>query len=51
MYLTKEGTVQYDPSFPELVLRSTDKEKGQLLPLTPFFKSRMGVSLEVIGME
>ena len=47
MYLIQAGTMQYDPSNPELVLDTADK-KGKLLPLTPFFKSRIGVTIELI---
>jgi len=47
MYLKQEGCVQYDPAFPELVLNTSDK-RGMLLPLTPFFKSRIGVTLELV---
>lgn len=47
MYLLQDGCIQYDPSFPELVLNTSDK-RGKLLPLTPFFKSRIGVTLELV---
>lgn len=47
MRLLKEGTIQYDPNYPELVLNSTD-EKGQFMPLTPFFSSRINQTLELV---
>lgn len=47
MYLLQEGSIQYDPAFPELVLNTSDK-RGMLLPLTPFFKSRIGVTLDIV---
>jgi len=47
MRLKKEGCMQYDPQNPELVLDTADK-RGKTLPLTPFFKSRIGVTLELV---
>lgn len=45
--LLKEGTIQYDPSYPELVLNTTS-EKGMPLPLTPFFAARINQTLELV---
>ena len=47
MRLLKEGTIQYDPNFPELVLNTASAE-GMLLPLTPFFASRNNQTLELV---
>ena len=47
MRLLKEGTIQYDPNFPELVLNTASAE-GMLLPLTPFFASRINQTLELV---
>ena len=47
MRLLKEGTIQYDPNFPELVLNTASSE-GMLLPLTPFFASRINQTLELV---
>lgn len=45
--LLKAGTIQYDPSYPELVLNCFEPE-GQPLPLTPFFASRINQTLELV---
>ena len=45
--LLREGILQYDPSFPELQLTCSAPE-GQLLPLTPFFASRINQTLELV---
>jgi hypothetical protein len=50
MYLLQPGCIQYDPAFPELVLNTGDK-RGMTLPLTPFFKDRIGVTLELVELE
>jgi hypothetical protein len=50
MYLLQKGCIQYDPAFPELVLNTSDK-RGMILPLTPFFKSRIGVTLELAELD
>lgn len=47
MRLLKAGTIQYDPSYPELIL-NTDAPEGQPLPLTPFFASRINQTLELV---
>lgn len=47
MYLLEEGVIQYDPANPELVLDTCDK-RGKLMPLTPFFKSRIGSTIELV---
>ena len=47
MRLIKSGCMQYDPQNPELVLDTADK-RGKTLPLTPFFKSRIGMTLELV---
>ena len=47
MRLIKTGCIQYDPANPDLVLDTADK-RGKTLPLTPFFKSRIGVTLELV---
>ncbi len=47
MYLLKGGRIQYDPQYPELILNTSDP-RGKLLPLTPFFKSRIGVTLDIV---
>lgn len=47
LYLLEEGCIQYDPAFPELVLNTADK-RGKILPLTPFFKSRIGITLDIV---
>ena len=47
MRLIKEGTMQYDPSYPDLKLNSAAKE-GVLMPLTPFFASKIGSTIELI---
>lgn len=47
LYLKEAGQIQYDPSYPELVLDVAGKP-GKLLPLTPFFKSRIGKTLEIV---
>jgi hypothetical protein len=47
MRLKKTGCMQYDPQNPELVLDTADK-RGKTLPLTPFFKSRIGITLELV---
>lgn len=47
MYLKEGGRMQYDPQYPELKLNTCDK-RGKLLPLTPFFKSRIGITLEIV---
>jgi hypothetical protein len=45
--LLKEGTIQYDPNYPELVLNSSEPE-GQPMPLTPFFSSRINQTIELV---
>lgn len=45
--LLKEGTIQYDPNNPELVL-TTFAAEGQPMPLTPFFSSRINQTLELV---
>lgn len=45
--LLKEGTIQYDPNNPELVL-TTFAPEGQPMPLTPFFSSRINQTLELV---
>jgi len=45
--LLKPDTLQYDPSYPELILNSS-AEEGQGLPLTPFFASRINQTLELV---
>ena len=45
--LLREGTIQYDPAYPELVLNSTAAE-GIPMPLTPFFASRINQTLELV---
>lgn len=45
--ILKEGTIQYDPSYPELILNSTAPE-GVPMPLTPFFASRINQTLELV---
>ena len=47
MRLLREGTIQYDPSYPELVLNSTAPE-GVDMPFTPFFASRINQTLELV---
>lgn len=44
--LLREGTIQYDPQFPELQL--TSATEGKMLPLTPFFASRINQTLELV---
>ena len=46
--LTEAGIIQYDPANPELVLDVYDT-KGKILPLTPFFQSRLGKTVELIS--
>ena len=38
-------TVQYDPSYPEVVVRSAD---GDIVPMTPFISQRIGKTLKLI---
>jgi hypothetical protein len=45
--LLKEGTIQYDPNHPELILNTTAPE-GMPLPLTQFFSSRINQTLELV---
>ena len=45
--LLKEGTIQYDPNYPELVLTSSAPE-GEPMPLTAFFASRINQTLELV---
>ncbi len=44
--LLEPNTIQYDPSYPELILDTT-KKRGKLMPLTPFFASRIGTKVEL----
>lgn len=41
------GQMQYDPAYTELKLNTAEKD-GMLLPLTPFFASRIGQTLEIV---
>lgn len=47
MRLLKTGIIQFDPSYPDLVLNSTAAE-GVPMPLTPFFASRINQTLELV---
>lgn len=47
--LTVPDIIQYDPDNPELVLNTT-AETGKILPLTPFFQSRLGKTIELVGL-
>jgi len=44
--LLEPNTIQYDPGYPELIL-DTSSKKGKLMPLTPFFASRIGTKVEL----
>lgn len=47
--LLTPDTIQYDQDNPELVL-DTAKETGKILPLTPFFQSRLGKTIELLEL-
>lgn len=44
--LLKSGIIQYDPSYPDLILKEV--EGGMILPLTPFFAARLSKTIELI---
>lgn len=39
------GTMQYDPSHPEIVVRSSE---GDIVPMTPFISQRLGKTIKLI---